>query len=227
MKGPIHSATTSLTLLSGIIVGSSANGQAKRTMSAPPPVVQPAPPASQIGVAPAPVMRNPNGPQADYQSPQPAQQFTALSFVVRTGDDDLRTDSAAWLDMKFPDGSTQKCMIKNYDADSWGNGSAHDNDVPQCKLQQARTFDELKKTDVVLVYDGMTHDNAFEGADNWNVNEVRINALDIANHNYPCVLDVTGNPLVRLKLVSPDSSGFPQNESGSGSFDLTQAPSTC
>lgn len=227
MKGLGYLTAAILTQLSAAAMAASASGQATRVTTAPSKVVQPAPRKPSIATKPAPLIRNPNGPQADYQTPQPDEQFSALSFIVKTGEDDLRSNSAAWVDMKFPDGSTQKCMIKNYDADSWGNGSTHDTDVPQCKLQQPHTIGELKKTDIMLVYDGYLHANALDSDDNWNVNEIRINAMDIANHNYPCVIDVTGNPLVRLKGTAPDSNGFPENEGGTGSFELTQAPSTC
>lgn len=227
MKVSGYLAAAILTQLPATAIAASAGGQATRVMTAPSTAVHPASRTPSIATKPAPVMRNPNGPQADYQTPQPDEQFSSLSFIVKTGDDDLRSNSAAWVDMKFPDGSSQKCMIKNYDADSWGNGSTHDSDVPQCKLQQPRTLGELKKTDIVLVYDGFLHSNALDSDDNWNVNELRINAMDIANHNYPCVIDVTGNPLVRLKGTAPDSNGFPENEGGTGSFELTEAPSTC
>jgi len=233
MKGTICFATALLTVTAASPFVSAANGQTSRVITAPPPVTQspaPGPTSSQsspMRTAPPPVMRNPNGPQADYQPAQPDEQFTVLAFTVKTGDDDLRSDSAAWVDLKFADGATKKCKIKDYGGDSWGNNTVHDNDIPQCQLQPARTFGDLKKTDIVLVYDGMTHEDAFESEDNWNVNEVRINAQDIPQHNYPCLIDVTGNPLVRMKGTSPDPNGFPENEGGTGSFDLTQTPSTC
>ena len=77
----------------------------------------------------------------------------------------------------------------------------------------------------MLAYDGTSHAHAFETDDNWNVNEFRISALDIPNHNYPCILDVTGNPLVRMRNVS--STDYYKVEYASGTFDLSQSPSTC
>src|SRR5207245_2308962 len=91
----------------GLVIASLASLTVSPTTAAPP----------QIRTAPRPVMQNPNAPRLPAHRPDPQgstpppalEQFTALSFIIKTGDDDLRSDSGAWLDLKFPDGSMQKC----------------------------------------------------------------------------------------------------------------------
>ena len=39
----------------------------------------------------------------------------------------------------------------------------------------------------------------FDTFDNWNVARVRVFARDPAQHQQTCLLDVKGNPLVRMK----------------------------
>jgi hypothetical protein len=163
--------------------------------------------------APSRVLANPNPPQADWH-PAPDEQFTALTFIVKTGDDDLRDNSGAWLDFSFPDGTQQRCLLKDFNTDAWGNNTAHQSDIPQCILQKPRTYDELRKTTIVLTADGASHAAAFQSPDNWNINEFRIRALDVPQQKYPCVLYARGNPLVRL------TGSYPR-------FVLTQTPNLC
>ncbi len=51
--------------------------------------------------------------------------------------------------------------------------------------------------------------------DNWNVNAVRVTAIDPADKHYPCLLNVRAKPmLVRLKPTLP-------------SYDITQTENHC
>ena len=176
----------------------------------------------QVRTAPQPVMHSPNPPKLPVHNPDPqsgsppSEQFTALAFHVWTGDDDLRSNSAAWITLKFPDGTSKQCTLRDETGDSWDNNSEHDSpqSIPQCILPSPMTFEQLKATNVVLAYDGWSHLNFGQNFDNWNVNRVRIEALDQQN-GQRCLRDVAGYPLlVRLK-------------GNNTQMDLTQTGSTC
>jgi hypothetical protein len=214
MRGACCSAWLFVPLLAGTAI------------AAPPPVmttpqpVNAAPAPSPVTSAPPPVMRNPNAPQRDEQQPQ-EPQFTALSFVVKTGGDDLRSDSEAWINLTYQDQSSQNCLLKNQGRDGWGNDSTHDEDIPVCVLLSPKTLAQLKAAQIMLGYRSANYD--LETPDNWNVDRVRIEALNSANHSEQCLLDEAGDPLVRLKANGTSVVQFYQ----SGTFDLGNHPSTC
>ena len=163
-------------------------------------------------------MRNPNAPQADEQQPEP--QFTALSFSVKTGGDDLRTDSEAWINLTYEDQSSQNCLLKNQGRDGWDNDSTHDEDIPICVLLSPMTLAQLNAAKIVLGYRSANYD--FETPDNWNVDRVRIEALS-PDRTQQCLLDEADDPLVRLKAAGTSVVQF----FPSGTFDLGNHPSTC
>jgi hypothetical protein len=136
--------------------------------------------------------------------------FSSVAFHVWTGDDDLRGNSEALVDLTFPNGSTKRCFLKLNGDPSWDNNTQHDGH--QCILPAARTFKQLRRTKMRLAYFSGLGD--FQTQDNWNVNRVRVEAQDIHRHHFPCILDVSGNPLVRM-------TGH------LGHFRLDQAPSVC
>jgi hypothetical protein len=168
-----------------------------------------------------PVVRSPRPDQTG--SGPPPQQYTALSFTVKTGGDDLRLDSGAWINLAFQDQSSAHCMLKQELQDGWDNGSTHDQDIPVCALPSPKTLDQIKAAKVELAYH--TDDRDFETPDNWNVDRVRIEALNSADHSQTCVIDELGDPLVRLK----DLSTAPESNAGwpNGTFDLGDHPSSC
>jgi hypothetical protein len=189
---------------------------------------QTAPQPLPLRTAPQPIMRNPYGrpplhpPKRPGGGDQPAQ-FTALSFIVKTGDDDLRTYSNAWIDFTFPDQSPLKCELKAKTRDGWGNGSTHDEDIPVCVLPSPMTLDQIKSAQIVLNYHSFNLE--FQNDDNWNVDRVHIDAINSATHSQTCVVDEAGDPLVRLKnLFHPGD--FVVGEP-SGSFDLGHHPNSC
>jgi len=52
-----------------------------------------------------------------------------------------------------------------------------------------------------LGFDGRLPQTYQDTGDNWNVNEVRVVAIDTADKHFPCLLDAKGGPyLVRLTL---------------------------
>src|SRR5438128_9849292 len=75
----------------------------------------------QIRTAPRPVMQNPNAPRLPAHRPDPQgstpppalEQFTALSFIIKTGVVNLGRDIAAWPDLSFPAGRCQKARVRN------------------------------------------------------------------------------------------------------------------
>src|SRR5207302_9661930 len=107
-------------------------------------------------------------------------------------DDDLRSDSWVWADLTFPDGTKQKCVLHPPTEDSWGNNSMHR--ANQCILGAPKKWSDLKATRIVLNL--TSHTNMFLTFDNWNVNEVRVTAIDAADKHYPCLLDARANPFL-------------------------------
>ncbi len=132
-----------------------------------------------------------------------AALFSTLEITVTTGDDDLRGDSLAWIDIQGPAG-TQKCALKE------GNDTFYNNStIPvKCGLTSPLTRDQLKAARMVLEYDGnsgavvATAEDAVMAAghdtDNWKVDAVHISAT--APGQAPqCLIDAKGSPLVELK----------------------------
>jgi hypothetical protein len=172
----------------------------------------------QVRTAPHPVIQNSNGPRLpahhpDPQgSPPPAEQFTSLVVTVSTGADDLRSDSMSWIDLYYPDNTQQRCSLRP-NQDTWDNDSTHDS--PPCVFSLPKSLDQLKETKIILSYDGTGAVNSSHTQDNWNVNEVKIEAEDPLQHARKCLLDVSKSPyLVRL--------------TGSQlTYDLTAVPNSC
>jgi hypothetical protein len=166
---------------------------------------------AQIRTAPRPVMQNPNAPRRDVQQPGP-EQYKVLAFTVTTGDDDLRSDSSAWVDIVYPDHSKDRCELRKYSGDTWENNKSYD--APECVLGTPKTFDQLKSARMLLAYSGVGDVNTFHDQDNWNVDEVRILAEN-AQHTQRCLIDAAKRPyLIRM-------TGRQQT------YDLSAAPSTC
>lgn len=148
----------------------------------------------------------------DQRAPPPLPNvqllFGGLTFRVRTGNDDLRSDSEAWIELRFKDNSNQKCELKDVFQDSWDNNSLHT--PPACTLSPARSMSDLRNAVIVLRYDGSPFPSdpfvtAFHTQDNWDVREVHIIALSLRDKSPVCLLDQSGNPLVRL---TGDQPGF-------------------
>jgi len=216
-------ATPLFAMLAGVSAGSAPAAQSTT-------VGQTAPQPSPLQTAPQPIMRNPYGrpPMHPPKGPGPGggdqpDQFTALSFIVKTGDDDLRTYSNAWIDFTFADQSGLKCDLKEKLRDGWGNGSTHDEDIPVCVLPSPMTLDQIKSAQIILNYHSFSTD--FETDDNWNVDSVHIDAINSATHSQTCLIDEAGDPLVRLKNVLHPWDFFADQPSDS--FDLGHHPSTC
>jgi hypothetical protein len=134
--------------------------------------------------------------------------FSTLTFRIRTGTDDLRSDSEAWIELRFKDGGNQKCELKDIFQDSWDNNSLHE--PPACTLSPARPMSDLKNAVIVLRYDGSPFPSdpfvtPFHTVDNWDVREVHITALTLSDKSPSCLLDQSGDPLVRL---TGDQPGF-------------------
>jgi hypothetical protein len=129
--------------------------------------------------------------------------FSTLEITVTTGDDDLRRDSLAWIDVRSPAG-TQKCALKEGNA-SFDNNSTN---PAKCGLTSPLTLNQLKATKLVLEYDGNpgavlpTADDVVLAAghdtDNWKVNAVHISAI-APGQPRQCLIDAKGNPLVELR----------------------------
>jgi len=131
--------------------------------------------------------------------------FGGVDFRIRTGDDDLRFDSTAWIDLIFANGK-QSCGLKAWKEDTWGNGSTHE---AACNLSPPRSLSELRTARVILNYFSDPDPNNFVTWDNWNVNSVVMSAVNPGTKAVP-VLCVGADPLVRMKgdLRSIDLRSF-------------------
>jgi hypothetical protein len=170
--------------------------------------------------APLAVLQSPNVPRPPPQNPKQLpggtphhEQYTALEFTVWTGDDDLRANSFAAVDVTAGNEAIE-CLLHAVDEDSWGNISKHQGH--QCVFKTPKTWAQLRSASMVLrmKYD-YSHFGPYQSLDNWNVNRVVITAIDTVDKHYPCLLDVHGAPqLIRI-------SGANQ------SFDLTETENRC
>jgi hypothetical protein len=165
----------------------------------------------QVRTAPRPVMQNPNRPQADVQQPQ-AERYTTLAFTVTTGDDDLRSDSKAIAKIIYADHTDDRCILRTVDADTWENGKTYD--APPCVLRTPRTFDQLKAAKIELDYAGNGAADTTHSQDDWNVDEVRVEAENV-QHVQRCLIDASKRPYL-VRMTGQQNA-----------FDLSAAPSTC
>lgn len=148
------------------------------------------------------------GPGDRPPPPNPNIQilFGTLTFRIRTGGDDLRSDSEAWIELRFRDGGNRKCELKDIFEDTWDNGTLHE--PAACTLSPARSMNDLRGAQIVLRYDGSPFPTdplvtAFHTLDNWDVREVHIAALTLTDNSATCLLDQSGDPLTRLSGEHP------------------------
>ena len=129
--------------------------------------------------------------------------ITTLDVTVITGDDDLRANSAAWLDIQTPDGFVSKpCYIKN-SPPAWDEHSTRE---AQCTLSQPMPIDQLRTARLFLEYDGSPNAYAnmdtvdpYQTFDNWKVNSIHVTAM-APGQTPQCLVDAKGSPqLVELK----------------------------
>lgn len=191
-------------------------GQAGTPGAAPPtgsgdnaPTVSPASGLAPVGTSPA--SRNlgaMTGGTAANIGPAGAL-FTGLDVVVTTGDDDLRSDSLAWIDVSAPNGGVQQCRFKQSELTLENNTTT----PTTCTLSNPLTSDQLKASTFTLEYNGnpgsligspeaaaaaMSH-----GMDNWKVNAIHISAT-APGQSEECLIDAKGSPmLAELKGDNP------------------------
>lgn len=159
-------------------------------------------PPQVMRTAPQPAIVNPNIPRPPPQNPKPLpggtphhEQYTALEFTFWTGDDDLRGDSDAWVDLNFTDGTSQRCELHAEFDNGWDNNTM--NKGRQCILSKPRRWNELRSATMVLNLHSMNDPISYgQTSDNWNVNQVMVTAIDPIDKHYPCLLDVRGSPLL-------------------------------
>jgi hypothetical protein len=136
-----------------------------------------------------------------------APTFNNLRFVVATGDDDLRNDTTAWVEVvPSSSGAAQRCALKAAGAPTWDNGSNHD---VQCTLNSRMTLDELRSAKLLLEHDGSPNQDggldSGKGYDNWKVNEIQVMVVDDGGRSQ-CLVDAKGNP--QLVALTGDNHKF-------------------
>jgi hypothetical protein len=126
------------------------------------------------------------------KAPKPDEYL--LTITVVSGDDDLRSDSYAWMGFYGPDDKFLfGCQLKS-DGETWENSSSH---PVKCHTHLS-SVDELRKGRVQLNYDGGNGEASFHTYDNWTVDGIHVQALDITTNHDECVMDAAGAPLVRM-----------------------------
>lgn len=130
--------------------------------------------------------------------------FTSLHFAILTADDDLRSDSRAWVTVQPPNSAPQQCLLK--EGDMWFENNSSNR--KSCDLTVPLTAEQLSATRFLLEYDGQPGAiiesgedvvaAASHGYDNWKVTELRIAATG-PSQEAQCLVDAKGAPLVELK----------------------------
>ena len=151
------------------------------------------------------VAHPPGGLQVFEPPPSMPPGYDHLQFTIVTGSDNLRDDSVADAWLTYPDQSNDSCTLKGPSDDTWDNWSTH---IVPCVLIKPRTLDEMRKATIDLTM--QTFRGLLESNDNWNVERVTIVTFQSgANAATVCLLDVGGDPLVRLKPSGTSSLGMP------------------
>ena len=146
--------------------------------------------------------------QAKCVPAQPTKTYAILDFVIGTGGDDLRNNSAAEATFVPPIVATKNCLLKASGIGSFDASSSHT--VP-CKI--ARTsLAQLKNTQITIQYSGAPG-QITDSPDNWDMQSITINAYNMGETPV-CVFGASGNPLFRF-------------QNSSRSVVVTNYPTTC
>jgi hypothetical protein len=146
--------------------------------------------------------------QAKCIPAQPTKTYAILDFVIGTGGDDLRNNSAAGATFTLPNVGTKNCLLKASGIGSFDAGSSHT--VP-CQIGPT-TLAQLKNTQITIQYNGMPG-QITDSQDNWDMQSITINAYNMGETPV-CVFGASGNPLFRFQGSSP-------------SVVVTNYPTTC
>jgi hypothetical protein len=135
-------------------------------------------------------------PSCAIPPPPPATTFyDSINFEIRTGTDDLRSDSDAIATVNFMNAPPATFFLK----------AAAENITWDSNSHPSKTFGIVppqKFTDITsVVIRLVTHNHDFETDDNWDVNSVHVNLLSGGNQG--CFFDAAGNPFVRLTTMNP------------------------
>jgi microsomal dipeptidase-like Zn-dependent dipeptidase len=122
----------------------------------------------------------------------PPGTFNQITFVIGTGNDDLRGDSSATATLLSPNGATlQVITLKDqHDNHSWANGTSHTIPTP---LNPPRSLAEIGQIVIGL----QTHNGFGESDDNWNVDNVVV-TLSNNGAGQTQLAGGSGAPLQRL-----------------------------
>jgi hypothetical protein len=131
--------------------------------------------------------------QLANNSPTTPSTFSELQVLIGNGDDGLRDNSSATLDVLAPDGSlVQTFTLKAQDAPGWdGKGLVHDSIF---------AFDNPLTSDAIgsLTLNLQEHFSSPDGPDNWSIDLFEARLLNGAGPEF-CLSDHTdNNPLYRL-----------------------------
>jgi hypothetical protein len=120
----------------------------------------------------------------------PPTTLNTVEFVISTGGDDLRGDSAATADLFAPGGSSpfETVTLKNKNENGWGNGTVHQVVLPLSSPQTG-----IGKVTFHLIQGGSFP----ETDDNWNIEGLSIVGFNSGGPQL-CVVDLSGDPVVRL-----------------------------
>ncbi|MGO9837373.1 MAG: hypothetical protein ACLP1X_24540 [Polyangiaceae bacterium] len=149
-------------------------------------------------------------------NPMPTTAFVEAEVRITTGDDDLRSDSAATA--TFFDGNGKQigmpCPLKGSSDADWEQGSVHD---VLCTLPNALPSNGIGQISVALQEGNVcnlcipfTNDCTPTCADNWNISALELRLLNGGHTPEVCDVDVFSGPsannIVRLTDSNPNSS---------------------
>ncbi len=131
----------------------------------------------------------------DYEAPAAAGLFDSISFVIQTGGDDLRGDSALTAAVSLSPGTvpSQVIWLKTKGQPSWQNNSTTDLTFP---LASPVTSADLPGSLLLTLIQGGSWP---ETPDNWNMQSIVATLVDSTGKFSPFVmLNEGGNPLNRF-----------------------------
>lgn len=176
----------------GIVISVLISGAAPQALAAPPPIAMTSPP---------PVL------QRTVTQPKDSEPKTyLLKISMKIGEDDLRSDSSAWLMVDLPHGPI-RCSLRDQGGETWENRHTY----PSTCLLTLWSPQEADNREFVLQYKGQPGDLMVHSWDNWNVDEVRVEVEDLATHRSHCILEAMGSPLVRMTAQNFTKTLLPAN----------------
>ena len=127
----------------------------------------------------------------DLAPTPPKTRFSSIKFIIMTGGDDCRDNSAATATLHSPDGTTLDTFtLKRKDAGSWDNYSMHELTFALSHPISESQFGDLT---ISLIQGGSWP----ETEDNWNIETLDVILFD-PGATQKSKISLSGDPIIRL-----------------------------